>query len=1190
MPLNNPQFNCPVHQAQIGYENLDDVESVNIVSMDSIAGWEWNFQFGQPVGTQHSPVVVELEGTSPQDEKQPLESSVQLILNALAKLCNQKKFLAEFERTGKRLGTTCDDKYLQIKCKDNSSCDCTPHNTKKFHSKDFQSLSVNLVSPCDYFQKFYSYSRSMVWNYRYQRRRWKLGGDYNPVPWYGKYLTENKPQTNVAQELLTAYRMMKLILHNVIQSLVLEKNLHADVQVDECWEAASYLFKIIIIKDTFVDTERARFKASDSNIITPRSNKSSAVRARVSKEDAPIMLNLLTVVSNGSHQWKFTEEGSSSPSHTNNPVFDLQKRSFETIGDLTFEKRAKLCYKTFLISPPPIKPWYCAYKASEAMCFFYYLYGRLSLAYLNAEKLLSYVVKSQFKDVPPHSKHLLTMLQCVINDRRGYTYKEFLACNPKEYNGKGGAIVYIRWIEKMELVQDMSGCRDSQKVKYTAGSFGGNALTWWNSQIHIRDREAAVGMSWEDFKNLTREEFCPSNEMQKLETELWNHAMVGAGHAAYTDRFHELARLVPHLVTPKGKSIERYVYGLATQIRGMVEATEPKNIQKAVQIAGTLTDEALRNGSINKNHEKRGNGGEPSKDRNVRDDNKRTRTRNAFVTTANPVRREYTGTTPKDVLRNVNPVNARNPTAGACYECGSTDHVRSACSRMNQAQGPRGNRPNQALAINGGQGRGNQGNQARGRAFMLEAEEARQDPNIVTGTFTLNDHYATTLFDSGSDYSFVSTTFIPLLDIEPKDLGFSYEIEIASEQLVKIDKVIRGCKLEIEGHVFDINLIPFGSGSFDVIIRMDWLCDHKAEIICHEKVVRIPLLDDKVLRVLGEKPKEKMRQLMSAKAKEKEQEEIMVVRDFPKVFLDDLSGLPSVREIEFRIELIPGAMPVLKSPYRLAPSELEELSGQLKELQDKGFIRPISSPWGAPVLFVKKKYRSFRMCIDYRELNKLTIKNCYPLPMIDDLFDQLQGSQYFSKIDLRSGYHQLRVHGDDITKTAFRTRYGHFKFTVIPFGLINAPVTFMDLINQEHEEHLKLVLELLKKERIDGIHVDPSTIEVVKNWKAPRTPPKVRSFLGLVGYYRGFIEDFSKIAKPLTVLTQKKLFSDYDCEIRYHPGKVNVVADALSRKEIVKPKRVRAMNMTLQSSIKDKILAAQKEASDESAGLQRGID
>ncbi|GJW55142.1 putative reverse transcriptase domain-containing protein [Tanacetum coccineum] len=201
----------------------------------------------------------------------------------------------------------------------------------------------------------------------------------------------------------------------------------------------------------------------------------------------------------------------------------------------------------------------------------------------------------------------------------------------------------------------------------------------------------------------------------------------------------------------------------------------------------------------------------------------------------------------------------------------------------------------------------------------------------------------------------------------------------------------------------------------------------------------VPLPDGKVLRVLGKKPKEKMRQLKSAKAKEKEQKEIEVVRDFPEVFPDDLSGLPPVRKIKFQIKLIPRATPIAKSPYRLAPFKLEELSGQHKELQDKGFTRPSSSPFRAPVLFVKKKDGSFRMCIDYRELNKLTVMNRYPLPRIDDLFDQLQGSQFFSKIDLRSGYHQLRVHKDDIPKTAFRTRYGHFEFTVMPFGLTNAP-------------------------------------------------------------------------------------------------------------------------------------------------------
>ncbi|GJS29354.1 hypothetical protein Tco_0489974 [Tanacetum coccineum] len=179
------------------------------------------------------------------------------------------------------------------------------------------------------------------------------------------------------------------------------------------------------------------------------------------------------------------------------------------------------------------------------------------------------------------------------------------------------------------------------------------------------------------------------------------------------------------------------------------------------------------------------------------------------------------------------------------------------------------------------------------------------------------------------------------------------------------------------------------------------------------------------------------------------------------LFPEDLSGLPLTRQVEFQIDLIPGAAPVARAPYRLASSEMKELSDQLQEPSDKGFIRPSSSPWGAPVLFVKKKDGSFRICIDYRELNKLTVKNRYPLPWIDDLFDQLQGSIVYSKIDLRSGYHQLRVREEDILKTTFRTRYGHYEFQVMPFVLTNAPAN-----KKEHEEHLKAILELLKKEEL----------------------------------------------------------------------------------------------------------------------------
>ncbi|GJS85123.1 putative reverse transcriptase domain-containing protein [Tanacetum coccineum] len=228
------------------------------------------------------------------------------------------------------------------------------------------------------------------------------------------------------------------------------------------------------------------------------------------------------------------------------------------------------------------------------------------------------------------------------------------------------------------------------------------------------------------------------------------------------------------------------------------------------------------------------------------------------------------------------------------------------------------------------------------------------------------------------------------------------------------------------------------------------------------------------------------------KSEKKRLEDVPIVWDFPDVFPEDFPGLPLTRQVEFQIDLIPGAAPVARAPYQLAPSEMKELPEQLKELSDKGFIRPSSLPWGAPVLFVKKKDGSFWMCIDYRELNKLTVKNRYPLPRIDDLFDQLQGTSVYSKIDLRSSYHQLRVREEDIQKTAFRTRYDHYEFQVMPFGLTNAPAVFMDLMNRIPKvQFLDHVIDS------QGIHVDPTKIESIKDWTSPKSPMEIRQFLGL---------------------------------------------------------------------------------------------
>ncbi|GKA81952.1 putative reverse transcriptase domain-containing protein [Tanacetum coccineum] len=831
--------------------------------------------------------------------------------------------------------------------------------------------------------------------------------------------------------------------------------------------------------------------------------------------------------------------------------------------------------------------------------------------------------------------------------------------------GAGGAGPAAPEVTGCTYITFMNDCKERDKVKFKTATLQGRALTWWNGRIASMGINAANDTPWTEVIKWMTEEFCPRSVLQRLEQELYNLKLKGTDIDGYINRFYELALLCPRMVEPEQVKVEKYIHGLSKNIRGDVTSSRPAGIDEAVRMAYQLMGQIIQDKTdeVSEGEKRKGEG-----DRGGRSDNRR-----------NYNRRQ----------------NQRMANAGAMTNGAPND--------------------NEVCGNN------------RGAVYKLGTVDAQQDPKVVTGTFLLNNRYATALFNSGADKSFVSTNFSTLIDIEAVELDTCYEVELADGQVVSTNNVLIGCTLNLLNHSFPIDLMVIELGSFDVIIGMDWLSRYDAANLCGKKKVRIPL-EGKTLVIEGDRNNSRLKivscikarmyiengcelflaQLTEQELKEKRLEDVSVIRYFPEAFPEELPGLPPPRQVEFRIDLIPGATPVVRAPYHLAPSEMKEFSMQLQELSDEGFIRPSSSPWGAPVLFVKKKDGSFRMCIDYRELNKLMTKNRYPLPRIDDLFDQLQGSSVYLKIDLRSGYHQLRIREEDIPITAFRTRYGHYEFQVMPFGLTNAPAVFMDLTNrmckpyldkfvivfiddiliysknkEEHGEHLKTILNLLRSEKLyakfskcdfwldsmqflghvidnSGVHVDPAKIEAIENWAAPTTPTEVRQFLGLAGYYRSATilslpegsEDFvvycdaslkgfgavlmqqEKVIayasmqlrkneenymthdlelgavvfalrlwrhylygtkctvytghKSLQyILDQKELnmrqrrwielLSDYDCVIRYHPGKANVVADALSKKD-KEPIPVRALVVTLNNNLPEQIRNAQVEA------------
>ncbi|GJX92406.1 putative reverse transcriptase domain-containing protein [Tanacetum coccineum] len=683
----------------------------------------------------------------------------------------------------------------------------------------------------------------------------------------------------------------------------------------------------------------------------------------------------------------------------------------------------------------------------------------------------------------------------------------------------------------------------------------------------------SVNVQKTEMKQLMTAEFCPIEEVQRIEHELWNLKVKEYDVVAYTQRFNELALMCPRMVEPERVKVDAYIRGLMNNIKGEVTSSKPADLNEAVRMDHKLMEQ-------------------------------KSQARDAKIL------------------------------EGKTQKIAKSKEIREPW-------------------------------------LLLLLMESFLCVNDVLLTMLVSvQSSATSVERLGIRQGIVRRRVLPR--VKQKEVG-----EVRGRAYAIKDVELQGLNVVTVNHVFEINLIPIELGTFDVIIGMDWLVKHDVVIVCGEKVVRIPY-GNKTLIVEGDKGVSRLKVISCIKArkyvergchlflahvtekksKEKRLEDVPVIHNFPEVFPEEFPGLSPPRQVEFRIDLVPGAAPIARAPYRLAPSEMKELSVKLQELLEKGFIRPSSSLWEVPVLFVKKKDGSFRMCIDYRELNKLTVKNRYLLPRIDDLFDQVQGSSVYSKINMRSGYHQLLIKEEDIPITAFRTRYGYFECQVMPFGLTNAPAVFMYLMNrvckpyldkfvivlindilvyskdeEEYEKHLKIILKLLKKERLyakfskcdfwldsiqflgyvidrNGVHVDPAKIEAIKSWAAPMTPTEVRQFFGLAGYYRSApilalpegTEDFvvycdaSLKGYGAVLMQREKVIAYASRQLKVHEEnytthdlelvaivfalrlKVNVVADALSHKERIKPLRVRALMMTVYNDLPKQIREAQKEA------------
>ncbi|KAL0534776.1 hypothetical protein IC582_029069 [Cucumis melo] len=717
-------------------------------------------------------------------------------------------------------------------------------------------------------------------------------------------------------------------------------------------------------------------------------------------------------------------------------------------------------------------------------------------------------------------------------------------------------------------------CPEDQKVQCAVFMLTDRGTAWWETTERMLGGDVSQ-ITWQQFKESFYAKFFSASLRDAKRQEFLNLEQGDMTVEQYDAEFDMLSRFDPEMIATEAARADKFVRGLRLDIQGLVRAFRLATHADALRLAVDLSLQERANssktagrGSTSGQKRKAEQQPVPVPQRNFRSGGEFRRFQQKPFEAGEAARGKPLCTTCGKHHLGRCLFGTRT-----CFKCRQEGHTADRCPlRLT------GNAQNQGA-----------GAPHQGRVFATNKTEAERAGTVVTGTLPVLGHYALVLFDSGSSHSFISSAFVLHARLEVEPLHHVLSVSTPSGECMLSKEKVKACQIEITGHVIEVTLLVLDMLDFDVILGMDWLAANHASIDCSRKEVTfnppsmasfkfkgggsrsLPQIISAIRasKLLSQGTWGILASVMDTREVDVSLSSEPVVRDYPDVFPEELPGLPPHREVELAIELEPGTVPISRAPYRMAPAELKELKVQLQELLDKGFIRPSVSPWGAPVLFVKKNDGLMRLCIDYRELNKVTVKNKYPLPRIDDLFDQLQGATVFSKIDLRSGYHQLRIKDGDVPKTTFRSRYGHYEFIVMSFGLTNAPTMFMDLMNRvfrefldtfvivfiddiliyskmeaEHEEHLRIVLQTHRDNKLyakfskcefwlkqvsflghvvskAGVSVDPAKIEAVTGWTQPSTVSEVRSFLGLAGYYRRFVENFSRIATPLTQLTRK---------------------------------------------------------------------